>query len=104
MEKLKSTSKITLATLKSFAKRNATSIFYKVTSDFDGMQDCVTSVKSDWKQSKICTSNYYVSGIHGIYTTGSSGNYFRLYEDTDYFGIEVSNCCGSSTLAVKKIK
>lgn len=103
METLKATKKITLATLKSFAKRNENNIFFKVKSDFDGMTDCVQSVKSNWQKSEIVEpNNYYQSGIKGIYTVGSSRDYFGIYEDEKYFGIRVSNCCGSSILAVKK--
>ena len=110
MEKLKNTPKITIATLKSFAKRNQENIYYKITSDFDGMTDCVQAVNSRWKKTTcnviIMKANdpakYYKTGIFGIYTVGGSRNYFSLYEDTEYFGIRIYNCCGSSILAIKK--
>lgn len=103
MEKLKNTPKITIATLKSFAKRNQDNIYYKVISDFDGMTDCVQSVNSGWKKSNVSDStNYYKTGILGIYTVDGSRNYFSIYEDNEYFGIKIYNCCGSSILAIKK--
>ena len=104
MEKLKSTKKITLASLKSFARRNKNSLFYKEKSSFDGMVDCVVSSKNEWQKTELNTekTGYYQTGIQGIYTVSQSGNIFTMYEDDNYFGIEVYNCCGCSILAVKK--
>lgn len=105
METLKNTKKITLATLKSFAKRNENKIFSKEKSSFSGMTDCVESVNGNWKNSKITESNenqFYQTGISGIYTVGRSCDYFTIYEDNIYFGIEVYNCCGTTILAIKK--
>lgn len=109
MLKLKQTPKITLATLKSFARRNADKIYYKELSRFDGMSDMVENNDNpEWKKSEIIPMNtknsnyYYRSGILGIYTVGCR-DYFELYEDDTYFGIEVWNSCGSSILAVKKV-
>jgi hypothetical protein len=106
MEQLKQTEKITMATLKSFAKRNSTRIHYKVKSSFDGQTDMVEDVSdATWKLSKLIPGNsYYRSGIDGIYTVGSSRDYLKLYEDPIWIGIEVSNCCGCSILAIKKIE
>jgi len=103
METLKSTSKITIATLKAFAKRNADKLFAKTESSFDGMTDCVESVKGGFKPTKITErTGYFRTGIQGIYTVGSSRDYLTIYEDSIYFGIEVYNCCGTTILAVKK--
>ena len=103
MEILKQTPKITLATLKSFAKRNKERLFVKHLREFDGMTDGVEECRNkNWFPSSLITSNYYRSGIDGIYTVGSSRDYFNLYEDSEYIGIKVYNCCGSSILAIKK--
>jgi len=102
MNIVKNTKKITLATLKSFAKRNEGNIFFKVKSDFDGMTDCVQSVKMDWRKTSIKEPGYYRTGIEGVYTVGRSRDYFNIYEDDEYFGIRVYNSCGSSILATKK--
>jgi len=104
MQKLKETKKITLATLKSFAKRNSDKLFVKSISSFDGMTDCVEQSRdSNWFKTTISDkTNYYRTGINGIYTVGSSRDYFNLYEDSEYIGIEVYNSCGNSILAVKK--
>ena len=103
METLKQTKKITLATLKSFAKRNKERLFVKNLREFDGMTDGVEECRNkNWIPSSLITSNYYQSGIDGIYTVGSSRDYFKLYEDSEYIGVEVYNCCESSILAIKK--
>lgn len=104
MKKLITTKRITLATLKSFAKRNSDNLFVKNLSDFDGMTDCVEFEKNPtWKKSRfIDASNYYRTGIEGIYTVGNSRDYFTKYEDGEYIGIKIYNCCGSAILAIKK--
>ena len=103
MEKLTSTQKITMATLKSFAKRNSDKLFAKTKSSFDGMTDGVEKVKDSFKPTTITSeTGYYQTGIQGIYTVGSSRDYFRLYEDSKYIGIEVYNCCGTTILAIEK--
>ena len=104
MNKLKETKKITMATLKSFAKRNSDKLYVKNLSEFDGMTDCVERVRNqEWLKTEIIeNTNYYSTGIKGIYTVGSSRDYFRNYEDANYIGIEVYNCCGSAILAIKK--
>lgn len=105
MKILQQTKKITLATLKAFAKRNKDNIFSKCKSSFDGMTDFVQGVNGQWIKSSISDpgeQKYYKTGIDGIYTVGSSRDYFRIYEDSEYFGIEVYNCCGTTILAVKK--
>ena len=103
MNKLKETKKITLATLKSFAKRNENNLFVKTESSFDGMTDCVESVKGGFKKTSITDEVWhYKTGIQGVYTVGSSRDYFNIYEDDTFFGIEISNCCGVTILAVEK--
>lgn len=104
MEKLRATKKITLATLKSFAKRNEGEIYAKEVSCFNGMVDMVENHENPkWLPSGLSEEKgYYRTGIQGIYTVGSSRDYFTLYDDGHYFGIEVYNSCGTSILAVKK--
>ena len=103
METLKAKKKITLATLKSFAKRNSDKLFVRVESSFSGMSDMVESVKDTFKPAKLTDdTGYYKIGVSGIYTVGSSRDYFTIHEDAEFIGIEVYNSCGSSILAVKK--
>jgi len=105
MKTLINTNKITLATLKSFANRNKDNLFCKENSSFDGMVDCVMpSQNRNFKKTTIEPNNtgYYRTGIQGIYTVGSGRDYFTLYKDDQFLGIEVLNCCGVTILATKK--
>jgi hypothetical protein len=98
MKKLQETNKITLASLKAFAKRNEGHLYIKTKSSFDGMSDMVEQNKeAQWH--KAITEKLF--SIEGIWTVGGSRDYFRIYDNGDYFGLEVSNCCGSQILAIK---
>jgi hypothetical protein len=103
MDKLNSTKKITLATLKAFAKR-ADKLFVKEESSFSGMTDCVEHILgAEFKPTKMTSDvSFYKTGIQGVYTVGSSRDYLTKYETAELIGIEVYNCCGSSILAIKK--
>lgn len=98
--------KITLATLKAFAKKNSENLFAKVKGEFDGMTDCVQSNKGakffKTEVTKPDDHSYFRTGIRGIYTVGGSRDYFTFYEDEKFYGIEVYNCCGSSVLVTTK--
>lgn len=99
MKKLIETKKITLSTLKAFAKRNENNLFVKEISSFDGMTDGVEWNHSP-KWSKVELSKAY--GHEGVWLVGSSRDHFKLYEDEKYIGIEVYNCCGTGILATLK--
>lgn len=105
MEKLFSTKKITLSTLKAFAKRNKNNLFVKETSSFDGMVDCVMpNQKTKWSKTKYdpAKKGYYRTGIDGVYTVGGSRDYIVMFEEDEFIGLRVSNCYGCSYLATKK--
>jgi hypothetical protein len=97
--------KITKATFKSFIKKNAGSLFVKVESSFDGMVDCVMSVKDEFSAAKAadqCFENNL--GISGVWLVHSAGNWFNAFKNEEYEGISVSNCCGSCIVAKKIVK
>ena len=103
MEKLLSTKKITLASLKSFARRNKNNLFYQPISSFSGMTDGIEFCDRKWRPTELTNdTGYYQTGIQGIYTVGSSRDYFSLFEDISYIGIKVNNFFGSAILAIKK--
>jgi len=105
MKTLKSKTKITKATLRSFARRNEGKLYAKEVSSFDGMSDIVeANTKAKFQPTEINNDkkNYYQTGIQGIYTVQGSGNMYNLYENDTYEGIEVYNCCGTTILAIKK--
>ena len=96
--------KITRTTLKSFIKKNKDNLFVKVKSSFDGMIDGVRDVEMDWKkvEAEPNFNERYNYGIQGIWVVGESRDYLTEYEDENYKGIRISNCCGVSIIATKK--
>lgn len=90
--------KTTIATVKAFARKNADNLFVKSLSDFDGMTDCVQSVKDDFK--KVSIENAF--GHSGVYLVGSSRDCINAYEDDKFVGYKVYNCCGSGIIATTK--
>lgn len=98
------TKKITLATLKSFVKKNADNLYVKVQSEFSGYSDCVESINDDFKKATF-SENVNVKhnlGIKGAWLVGSSRDYMATYDDGKFIGIDVWNCCGSFVIAVPK--
>jgi len=95
--------KITLATIKSFVKKNKEKLFINVTSEFDGMIDGISSCKDGFQKAKLTESNNKNTlGINGAWFVGSSRDYFYSYEDDNYIGYNVYNCCGSFDLVIEK--
>jgi hypothetical protein len=90
--------KITLATVKSFIRKNSDRLFCKVGSRFDGMTDCVQEVENSFTQ--IAAEN--ALGIRGVYIVGGSRDHFWAFENDTFTGIEISNCCGRGILAIRK--
>jgi len=103
MKILTETKKITMATVKSFIKHNKGDLFVSFRASFDGMTDCVEQLKGVPYKAEDTTEHLEHSlGIKGAWFVGSSRDYFRLYEDEMFKGIDVSNCCGHFILAVIK--
>ena len=96
------TKKITLATFKSFIKKNRENLLVRVSSDFDGMQDCVVANRdAKFKPAVACGNENNTLGISGVWLVGSSRDYFTEFEVPGYKGFRVSNCCGSFAVAIK---
>lgn len=97
-------SKITKATFKSFVKKHRTKLHIMCKSDFDGQYDCImptgnTKFVTAKPADHVHENNL---GINGVWLVGGSRDYFREYVDSDGFvGIDVYNCCGSFTVAIK---
>lgn len=97
------TKKITLATVKSFIKKNNGQLFINVKSQFDGMVDgCVSLfdgfIKAE-SETKMIDATF---GIKGAWFVRDSNDYFKPYESENLVGIEVSNSCGRFILAIVK--
>ena len=100
--------KITLATVKSFVKKNSENLFINVESKFCGMNDCVMPERNGFTKTQPSRQGVFVGsvdhtlGIDGAWFVGSSRDYFRPFENDNLKGYEIYNCCGSFTLAVSK--
>lgn len=97
--------KITRATFKSFIKKNVGGLFVICNSSFDGRVDCVMPVESapvKVETSVIDFDKNNTFGIQGLWLVGDSRDWYRPYEDQLFKGIQVSNCCGESIVAVLK--
>lgn len=97
--------KITLSTLKKFVKENAQNLYANCKSDFNGMSDCVESVNTGFKKvdsDKIDFNKECNLGIDLIWLVRGSRDYFRSFSENGFEGIEISNCCGHSVIAIKK--
>lgn len=93
--------KITKATFKSFLRKNPNFVL-KVGSRFDGMTDCVQTVKDSFsrpvKADFACDNNL---GYQGIWLVGGSRDSFTEFNEGGLKGISVYNCCGSFVVAVE---
>lgn len=96
--------KITKTTIKSFIKKNFDNLYIKKTSHFDGMTDGVENIENPTflkveKDERIPENTL---GVAGAWFVGQSRDYFYDYEDDNFKGYEISNCCGGFILAIKK--
>jgi len=97
--------RITRATLKSFIKKNINDLYVLSVSSFDGMTDCVQNTNKAPRKVDASKVDFNVDrtfGIEGLWTVGSSRDYFTYHEDDMFVGINVYNCCGESIIAVIK--
>ena len=101
--------KPTLATLKSFVRKNADNLLLRVVSSFDGMTDSVEGnpngkfnpiqqYANGVFASKEINSN--TLGIRGVWLVGSSRDYISTYSQDGLIGYEVYNSCGKFILAI----
>jgi hypothetical protein len=95
--------KPTLATLKSFIRKNRAALQILVGSRFDGMSDCVESTGNKNFTPALSDDRGFSDhtlGIAGIWLVGSSRDYIRRFSENGFEGLEVSNCCGHFTVAI----
>jgi hypothetical protein len=99
----KMTKKITLATVKSFIRKNSGSLSINVCSAFDGMLDGCTSQHAGFVTAQPETKNVDMTmGIKGAWFVGSSRDYFTAFENDTLVGYEVYNSCGRFIIATAK--
>jgi len=99
-------SKPTLATLKSFVRKNDGKLLLKVSSKFDGMTDCVehvsdtftTAEKTEWSEKHTS----HTLGYQGVWLVGQSRDYISPINSNGLVGFHVFNACGSFDVAVRE--
>ncbi len=75
-------------------------------SSFDGMVDCVMPVEGDFAKQdpeKLNLESKNSLGLTGLWFVGSSSDYFSPFADKNFIGYYISNCCGESIVAMKKL-
>jgi hypothetical protein len=102
--KTMTTKKITMASVKSFVKKNFNGLYIKLDGSFDGMIDGIDWKKdSQFVKADLDTQHYeHTLGIKGAWFVGRSNDFFTKIENESFEGIKVSNSCGYFTIAIKK--
>jgi len=96
------TKKITLATIKSFIRKNEDKLFINVKSSFDGMIDGCAYYNDGFKKANKTNENLRnTAGVNGAWFVNGSRDYFTPYNENGYTGYSISNCCGHFILATK---
>jgi hypothetical protein len=96
--------KITVATFKSFVRKNADNLFVNVKSRFDGMTDGIECRNGGFEPARRVQDNWVSDrnlGFSGISLTGSTKNWVEPYQDEQFTGFRVDNCCGSFIVAIR---
>lgn len=97
------TKRITIATVKSFIRRNEGNLFQQGISGFNGMTDMVEQIEDVLAPAIPTESNVkYSLGILGAHFVGRSRDHFSPFESGAYVGYQVSNACGSFVIATTK--
>lgn len=96
--------KITKATLKSFINKNRDKLFIREKSSYCGMIDGLEYSNEGFKKAEQSErQEKYSLGVKGVWLVGGSRNSFSSYNDENFSGIEVYNCCGSFIVAIKTL-
>lgn len=106
------TKRITLATIKSFIKKNREKLFLQIISSFDGNVDgqvhpknpAFTKAEYDATESKNPEYHDRTQRIKGAWFVGESRDYFQAFENDQFTGYRISNNCGAFILAIKKVR
>lgn len=99
--------KITMATIKSFVRKNEGSLFVSHGYSFDGMTDCCqpSRDKSIKPLEGSFDNNEPTLGFPALWFVGGSRDKFAPQEiesnGVKYTGFEVYNCCACFTILVK---
>ena len=98
--------RVTMATVKSFIRKNRDNLLIKNLSDFDGMVDCVMPANDTGfrkaQEPEQGRNHENCLGIRGAWFVLGGGDRFSPFNDNGVTGFEVYNCCGNFVLAVKQ--
>ena len=97
-------SKPTLATLKSFVKKNSDQLFLKMMGSFDGMIDGIYYEKNPPFIHTLPGSAGFSEntlGFSGIWLVGGSRDHISTFQTKSFIGYEVYNSCGSFVVAIE---
>lgn len=94
--------KITLATIKSFIRKNRAELLVNVKSSFDSSIDGQSSRNDGFKRATEsdcpCANNL---GISGLWFVGGGRNFFDPYSENGLTGYKIGNCCARFIVAIK---
>ena len=104
MKQLHTMKKPTIATVKSFIKKNRQNLYINVRSSFDAMVDSV--IPQDEGFSKVSETGRESNaehdfGIRCAWFVGNSRDYISVYDQDGFSGYRIVNSCGTFILAVK---
>ena len=85
--------RITLATVKSFMRKNADNLWIYTRSSFDCMIDMVSQVEGSWKPTSPEILEKKLVGSRG------ARDFYSHYTKGAWVGFSVSNCCGEYFIA-----
>lgn len=89
--------KITIATVKSFIRKNFNNLYIKIINEFDSMIDG-TSYNYNSEFKKVSQNIEYYFNLF----SNSTKNYCEKFENNEFIGYEVGNCCYDFIIAIKK--
>ncbi len=96
--------KPTMTTVKSFVKKNQGNLFINIKSSFNGMVDgCDYHKGSQFQKAEHKESNFdNTLGINGAwFVRGRSGDLITPFDNGEYVGFDIYNCCGTFVIAIK---
>lgn len=102
------TKRCTLATLKSFIKKNRENLLIRSISDFDPSVDGVRECKDHHIFFPVLPPENtelqsYDLGICGAWFVGCSRDRISPFNEKGYVGYHIYNCCGSFDLAIRSV-
>ena len=99
------TKRITIATIKSFIKKNNDKLLINVKSKFDGMTDGLEDKKDGFTKAVINLEHVNTEntlGVEKAWFVGFSRDWFEAFENETLIGYQVTNSCGRFILAIAK--